>query len=244
MLAVVVDVGPAAVGERRRARPLHRAGGHQRAPRPGRLAEAELAGRVDDDVDARRVDAELLGRHLQGDGVHALAHLRPAVADLDPARRVDSRNAHDGAGHLAEAVAEPGVLQPEAEPDRLAGGDGRVVGRLDRVEARLGAAGAVVHDLARTPHRAGADDVALADLPAADADLLGQPVEHAVHRELRLVGAEAAERAAHEVVGARRDGLDVDGRHVVRAGGVAGGPLEHLHPDRGVGAGVADRRAP
>ena len=43
-----------------------------------------------------------------------------------------------------------------------------------------------------------------------DADHLGQPVEHAVHRELRLVGAEAAERAAHQVVGARGDGLDVD----------------------------------
>ena len=32
--------------------------------------------------------------------------------------------------------------------------------------------------------------------------------------------------------------------HVVRPGGVAGGPLEHLHPDRRVGAGVADRPHP
>ena len=121
VLAVVVDVGPAAVGERRGARLLHRAGGHQRAPRPGGLAEAELARRVDDDVDARRVDAQLLGRDLQGDGVHALAHLGPAVADLDPV--VGASGSDDGAGHLAEAVAEPGVLQPEPEPDGLAGGD-------------------------------------------------------------------------------------------------------------------------
>ena len=47
-----------------------------------------------------------------------------------------------------------------------------------------------------------------------------------------------------EVVGAGGDRLHVDGRHVVRPGGVAGGPLEHLHPDRGVGAGVADGAHP
>ena len=35
-------------------------------------------------------------------------------------------------------------------------------------------------------------------------------------------------------------GLHVDGRHLVRPGGVAGGPLQHLHPDRRVGAGVPD----
>ena len=62
------------------------------------------------------------------------------------------------------------------------------------------------------PHTApGVDDVARADLPAADADLLGEAVEHALHGELGLVGAEAAERAAHRVVGAGGDGLDVDG---------------------------------
>ena len=38
-------------------------------------------------------------------------------------RLVGAAEAHDGARHLAEAVAEPGVLQPEAEPDRLARGD-------------------------------------------------------------------------------------------------------------------------
>ena len=122
MLAVVVDVGLAAAGERGGARLLHGAGGHQRAPRPGRLAEAELARRVDDDVDAGRVDAQLLGRDLQRDGVHALAHLGPAVADLDPGRR-RRRNRTTAAGHLAEPVAEARVLQPETEPDGLAGGD-------------------------------------------------------------------------------------------------------------------------
>ena len=58
---------------------------------------------------------------------------------------------------------------------------------------------------------------------------------HALHRELRLVGAEAAERAAHRVVGAHGDATrtSIVG-HVVRPAGVAGGPLEHLHADAGV----------
>ena len=84
---------------------------------PGGLAGAELAGGVDDDPDAVGVDAELLDRDLQGDGVHALAHLGPAVAHLDRAVGVE---AHDGLGDLLEAVAEAGVLQAEPEADGLA----------------------------------------------------------------------------------------------------------------------------
>ncbi len=172
----------------------------------------------------------------------ALAHLRPAVAHLDVAAGGVgfAAEAHDRPGDLAESVAEPGVLQPEAEADGLAGGDRRVVRRLDRVEARLGPGGAVVHHLTGSPQRTRADDVALADLPAADPDRTGEAVEDAVHGELRLVGAEAAERAAHEVVRAGGDRLDVDGGHVVRAGGMTGRPLEHLHPHGRVGTGVAD----
>ena len=37
--------------------------------------------------------------------------------------------------------------------------------------------------------------------------VVGQAVEHALHGELGLVGAEAAEGAAHRVVGAHRHGL-------------------------------------
>ena len=86
--------------------------------RPGRLTEAELARGVDDHPDPLRVDAELLDRDLQRDGVHALAHLGPAVADLDDAVRAEP---HDRLGDLLEAVAEAGVLQAEPEPDGLAG---------------------------------------------------------------------------------------------------------------------------
>ena len=139
VLAAVVDVGRASGGERRSARLAHRAGRHQCAARSGGLAEAELAGGVDDHVDPVGVDAELLRRDLQRHGVHALAHLGPAVADLDAS--VVRPEPHDRPAHLAEAVAEAGVLEPEAEPDRLAGGERRVVIGPDLVEAGLGAAG-------------------------------------------------------------------------------------------------------
>ena len=120
VLAVVVDVGPAAVGERGGARLLHGAGGHQRAARPGGLAEAELARRVDDDVDARRVDAELLGGDLQGDGVHALAHLGPAVADLD-ARRSSARcgSARRRPDTSRKPLPRPEFFSPSPSPTAL-----------------------------------------------------------------------------------------------------------------------------
>ena len=66
------------------------------------------------------IDAELLDRDLRGDGVHALAHLGPAVPHLDGAVLLE---AHDRARDLLEAVAEARVLQPEAEADRRARGD-------------------------------------------------------------------------------------------------------------------------
>ena len=61
---------------------------------------------------------------------------------------------------------------------------------------------------------------------------LGQPVEAALHGELGLVGAEAPERPADRVVRADGHGAHVDGRHVVRAAGVPGRPLQHLHARR------------
>ena len=122
VLALVVDTDLAPVGERGPARLGHRTGAHQRAAAPGRLAGAELAGRVDDDVDAAGIDPELLDGDLLGDGVDALAHLRPAMAHLDAAVVTE---AHDGLGDLLEPVAEPRVLQPQPEAERLAAGDAR-----------------------------------------------------------------------------------------------------------------------
>ena len=87
VLALVVHARPAAVLVSAFVQASDdRAGAHDRAPRTGRLAGAELTGGVDDDPHQRGVDAELLDGDLAGDGVHALAHLGPAVADLDRRR--------------------------------------------------------------------------------------------------------------------------------------------------------------
>ena len=158
---------------------------------------------------------KLLRRHLQRDGVHTLAHLGPAVANLDRRRRCGIE-LHDRRHSSRKPLPSPEFFSPRPSPTALPAATGRVVVRLDRVEADLGAAAAVVHDLAGAPHVAGVDHVALADLPTVDADQLGEPIEHALHRELRLVGAEATERAADRVVGAHGDRSNVDRRHVVR----------------------------
>ena len=64
---------------------------------------------------------------------------------------------------------------------------------------------------------------------------LGEPVHHALHGELGLVGPEASKRTADGTVGADRGGLHVDARHYIRAAGMAGSPLQDLHAHRGVG---------
>ena len=70
---------------------------------------------------------ELLDRDLRGDGVHALAHLGPAVPHLDGAVGLE---AHDRAHDLEEAVAEARVLEPEPDADGAARGLRGLVGGL------------------------------------------------------------------------------------------------------------------
>ena len=161
------------------------------------------------------------------------------MTDLDATGRRDE--ADHRSTHLAESVAEPRVLESETEADRLPGRGRRVVGDLDLVENGFRAGGAVVHDLTGAPHLAGPDHVAFAHLPARDPDLLGQAVDHALHRELGLVRTETAERTADEIVGTHGDRLHVDRIPTVRPTGVAGGTFEHLHADAGVGARVPIR---
>ena len=97
--------------------------------RPGGLAGAQFPGGVDDDLDPLGLDPEFLDRHLQGDGVNALAHLGPAMPDLD---RAIGLEANHRLGPLLEAVAETRVLHPQTQPHGLALGPGLVVVRFDR----------------------------------------------------------------------------------------------------------------
>ena len=232
VFGVVVDIRRAIGSQRNRTRLLHTRGSHQRAAAASGLPEAQLPRRVDDHFDARRVDAQLGDGSLQRDGVHALTHLGEAVTNLHLV--VGAAETHDCGTHLAQSVAKARVLQPKSEANGLARGQCSINVRLGAIETLLSTSATVVHDLARPPDIAGMDDVALTHLPSADASLVCQAVDDALHRELRLIGTETAKRTTHRVVRAHGDALDIDVRNSIRATGVASRPLEHFHADAGV----------
>src|SRR6202044_3506036 len=128
----IVDSWPAPVSLRPAAGVGDCSGAHEGAAGAGGLPTPELEGGIDDDPHALGVNAQLLHGDLDRDRVNALAHLGPAVADLEVAflRETDHRR-----HHLQQTVAEAGVLEPQPEPDRLAGGHGRIVGGTGRFEA-------------------------------------------------------------------------------------------------------------
>ena len=181
-------------------------------------------------------------RDLQGDGVHALAHLGPAVAHLDGPV---GRNRTHGLGDLLEAVAEPGVLQPEAEADGLARGDGGVVRRADARRGRPRRRAQPSSIICPGPHtRPGLMTLRLRIshplMPTSSASRSSTP---SMANWAWL--APKPRNAPHTGLLVRTaTDSHVDGGQVVRPAGVAGGPLEHLHADAGVGARVADRPDP
>ena len=125
--------------------------------------------------------------------------------------------ANDGLDDLQETIAEPRVLESEAEPYGLAFGNCLVVSGPYRVQASLCAESPVVHDLAWSPDDAGRHRVAVTHLPGIYPSLLGEAVDDALHGELGLVGPKSSESPTDGVVRPHRDGLHVDGRHAVRA---------------------------
>ena len=136
---------------------------------------------------------------------------------------------------LGDAVADAGVLVAAGDPGVTRAAIGVADGEQRLLEPDAGA-----ELLARAGAVADVERVAPAHLPAVDPDALGEHVEHALHREVRLVDAEAAHRAARRVVRVDRCRLDVDVRNPVGAARVARRALEHLVADARVGAGVAD----
>ena len=168
----------------------HRPAAEHGRARRGRLARLEVAVRIDRDAHALGSEAELLAGDLLQDRVHALPHLRPRVEEADRAVCLDPQH---GAAVLGHAVADAGVLDAAGDP----GEAGAAVGVLDG-EQRLLETDARAELLARAEALARLERVAPADLPAVDADPLGEPVEHALDREVRLVDAEA--RASHRRV--------------------------------------------
>src|SRR6185503_19937011 len=200
--------------------------------RPG-LAAFLAKLRVPPDAHEFGRNARFLADDLRGGRVDALAHLGEAVENIH-AGAVKDRNldvaAFDG------AVAEPRALHTAA--DTLV--RGALVDVLHGVERLARTAHALAHDLPRAVLIARVADVAVAYVPAVDADALGDQVHDAFHRELRLVGAEAAHRAAVGII--RVDGfrLDRDRGHPVDPARVAGGPERALGTCRVIAAGIRD----
>ena len=105
-------------------------------------------------------------------------------------------------------------------------------------------ADAGAQDLAGGGHAPFAQGVVVAELPAVEAAFFAEHVDAAFHGEGHLVDAEAAHGAAGQVVGIDGLGVDVRGRDMVGAAGVAGGPFQDLGPHRSIGAGVAGDPGP
>src|SRR5204862_1097320 len=135
--------------------------------------------------------------------VHALAHFRVAVQNLETATFLDT-DLYVSA--LDRPVAETSALDAAADPFVLRG----LVRALDGLERLANAANALAHDLAGAERVAGIENVSIADVPSVHADPLGEDIHHAFHRELRLVAAEAAHRARVRIVRVHRLGVDVD----------------------------------
>ena len=205
-------------------------------PGRGRLTGLELALGVDEHADRVRRHAELLARDLAQDGVHALAHLGPGVVEGD---RPVGLGPQDHAAVLGDAVPDAGVLQAAGDPRERRVAVGVLDGEEGALEPDAGA-----EQLAGRRAVAGVEGVAPADLPAVDPDELGERVQHALHREVRLVDAEAAHRAAGRVVRVDGGRLDVDVVDAVGAAGMARCALEHLVADARVRARVADDARP
>ena len=146
-----------------------------------------------------------------------LLHRQPAAARV--------RNAHAHAGVLHGA------------------GDAHVfcavkIG-LHRLQ-RLHQAGFRAHDLAVGQDLAGADGVAVADLPGRDAHQLRHLVEHSLQTEAGLGHPEAPEGPGGRVVGVVGVAVDLEGFVVIGPRRVGAGPLQHRPAQGGVGPGIGD----
>ena len=100
--------------------------------------------------------------------------------------------------------------------------------------------GGLVYDLSVGQLLAGADGVAVADLPGGDADQVGHLIQQAFDAETGLRDAEAAEGAGGRIVGVIGPAVDLEVLIVIRTGGVGAGALQDGAAQRGVSAGVGN----
>ena len=218
------------------ARPEHRPAAEHRRPRRRGLAGVELVRRIDHDPDPLGRDTQLLRGELAEHGVAALPHLGPGVEQRQGA--VGLRPEHRSPA-LDEPVADAGVLGAARDPRVPGLAVGVTNGEQRRLDPHAGS-----QPLARPELVADVERVAPPDLPAVDAGLLGEHVQHALERERRLVDPEPAHRARRRVVGVDGARLDVHVGHAIRPARVAGGPLQDLATDARVRPVVTDDARP
>ena len=146
---------------------------------------------------------------------------------------------HDelAAAPVGDAHAYAGVLHGAGDTHRIAVFYRFVIGGLDGLQ-RFHQAGGVIHDLAVGQHTAGANGVAVADLPGGDAHQVGHLVQQRLGAEAGLGDAEAPEGAGGGVVGVVGAALDLEVLVGVGTGGVGAGALQHGAAQRGKRAGV------
>ena len=150
---------------------------------------------------------------------------------------------HDqlAAAPVGDAHPHTGILHGAGDAHRIAVFDGLVIGGLDgHLDGlqRLHKAGGIVHDLAVGQHTAGADGVAVADLPRTDAHQIRHLVEQRLRAEAGLGDTEAPEGPGRGVVGIVGVALDLEILIGVGSGGVGAGPLQHRPAQRGEGTGI------
>ncbi len=190
-----------------------------------------VAALVDDIV---TVQPGIGDHHLHQHGAQALADATGAGVDV-----YSGIVLHDelAAAPVGDAHAHAGVLHGAGDAHRVAVFHRLVIGGLDGLQC-LHKAGGVVHDLAVGQHAAGADGVAVADLPGGDAHQVGHLVQQRLGTEAGLGDAEAPEGAGRGIVGVVGAALDLEVLVGVGAGGVGAGALQHGAAQRGKRAGV------
>ena len=133
---------------------------------------------------------------------------------------------------VRDADADARVLHRAGDADRVARSNRRVIGGLDGLE-RLDKARGLVHNLPVREDAAGADGVAVADLPRGDADEVGHLVQQRLRAEAGLRHTEAAERARGWIVRIVGVPLDLEVFVGIRPRRVRARALEHRPAERG-----------
>ena len=141
------------------------------------------------------------------------------------------------AAPIGDAHAHTGVFHGAGDAHGVAAANGLVIGGLYGLQ-RLHQARGLIHDLAVGQNAAGADGIAITDLPGADAHQIRHLVEQRLRAEAGLGHAKAPEGPGGRIVGVIRAALDLEVFIGIGPRRMGAGPLQHRPSQRGKGTGV------